>query len=111
LSISTVADRYFAGMRERDIESVVALFAPGATFVLPDGRALSGIDAIRGMYRGLFAAAAPSPQPVATIIGTSGVAVEIETRIADGSLRRTANFFHLDSKGLIERLSVYMRGG
>jgi hypothetical protein len=37
--------------------------------------------------------------------------VEIEARLADGTVRRTANFYYLNAAGRIERLSVYMRGG
>ena len=105
-----VADRYFACMRGRDLEGLVGLFSNDATFVLPDGREIPGIAAIRQTYANLFAAAAPSPQPVAMVVGTQAIAVEIETRLADGSVRRTANFFHLDAGGLIKRLSVYARG-
>ena len=111
MDAASVVDRYFKNMRERNLDGLMALFGESATFVLPDGRALSGTAAIRGMYTHLFAGAAPSPTPQAVITGASGAAVEIETRIADGSTRRTANFFHLDDTGQIERLSVYMRNG
>ena len=106
---SYLADRYFAHMRERDLEGVAALFAQNATFTLPDGRELSGRAAIREMYTKLFAAMPPSPTPLAVIAGAHGVAAEIEARLPDGTVRRTANFFHFNSEGLIERLSVYAR--
>jgi hypothetical protein len=105
-----LADRYFAAMRARDVEALMALFAEDAVMVLPDGRELAGSAAIRAMYDYLVASGAPSPTPTAAIAGTDGVAVEIEARLVDGSTRQTANFFHLDGDGLIRRLSVYGRG-
>lgn len=105
-----LADRYFAAMRARDVEALAGLFAEDAVMILPDGRELAGAGSIRAMYDHLFASDAPSPTVKAVIAGADGVAVEIEARLADGSTRRTANFFHLDSGGLIRRLSVYSRG-
>jgi ketosteroid isomerase-like protein len=106
-----VVDRYFANMRERDIEGLVRLFAADATFILPDGRELSGSTAIHDMYSKLFAAMAPSPTPLAVIAAAHGIATEIEARLPNGTIRRTANFFHFNEDGLIQRLSVYARGG
>jgi hypothetical protein len=106
-----LVERYFANMRARDIEGLVKLFSPQATFILPDGRELSGSVAIHEMYGKLFAAMAPSPTPLAVIAAAHGVATEIEARLANGTIRRTANFFHFNDDGLIERLSVYARGG
>jgi hypothetical protein len=104
-------DRYFANMRARDLEGLVKLFAQDATFILPDGRELSGVAAIHDMYGKLFAATAPVPTPLAVIAAAHGVATEIEARLPNGTIRRTANFFHFNDEGLIQRLSVYARGG
>jgi ketosteroid isomerase-like protein len=106
-----LADRYFAHMRERDIEGLAKLFAADAVFTLPDGRELSGVPAIHEMYSKLFAATSPSPTPLAVIAGSRGVATEIEARLPNGTVRRTANFFHFNDEGLITRLSVYARSG
>jgi hypothetical protein len=108
---SDLADRYFAAIRGRDIDSLAALYAPDATFSLPDGREFAGADAIRQMHMGVFAAAAPVPTPGPRVVGESAVAVEIAAQLPDGTVRRTANFFHLDALGRIQRLSVYMKGG
>jgi ketosteroid isomerase-like protein len=110
LEYTKLVDRYFAHMRERNLEGLAKLFAQDATFTLPDGRELSGVAAIHEMYGKLFAAMPPSPMPLAVIAGAHGVAAEIEARLPDGTVRRTANFFHFNSEGLIERLSVYARG-
>ena len=61
------------------------------------------------MQRGVFAGAAPSPTVINKVFGENSAAVEIEARLADGSVRRTANFYQLSPAGRIARLSVYMR--
>jgi ketosteroid isomerase-like protein len=109
LENADLVDRYFAHMRERNLEGLANLFAEVATFTLPDGRELSGVAAIREMYAKLFAASPPSPLPLAVIAGPTGVAAEIEAHLPDGTVRRTANFFHFNGEGLIERVSVYAR--
>jgi hypothetical protein len=103
--------QYFASVRARDLDGLIALYAEDACFILPNGREFNGIDAIREMHRSVFAAGGPNPTPLASIAGASSVAVEIEARLPDGALRRTANFYYLNAEGRIQRLSVYMRGG
>ncbi|CAN7600886.1 nuclear transport factor 2 family protein [Phenylobacterium sp. LjRoot219] len=103
-------DRYFAHMRSRDLDGLASLFTDEAAMILPDGREVAGLAAIRGMYQHIFGAGAPSPTPLATIAGPNGAATEIEARLPDGTSRRTANFFHLDADGRIARLSIYKRG-
>jgi ketosteroid isomerase-like protein len=98
-------------MRTRNIEDLMALYAEDATFVLPNGKEASGIAAIRELHQRVFSAAAPMPAPQATIVGDTAVAVEIEAQMPDGTRRRTANFYHLNGQGRIQRLSVYMRSG
>jgi hypothetical protein len=63
------------------------------------------------MHQGVFAAGAPVPTPGPRVVGERAAAVEIAAQLPDGTVRRTANFFHLDEAGRIQRLSVYMRGG
>jgi ketosteroid isomerase-like protein len=109
MTTSNLADRYFAAMRARDLAGLKLLFAADATMVLPDGRELGGAEAILRMFAGLFAAQPPSPTPVAMVAGPQAIATEIVTTLPDGTTRRTANFFHLNSEGRIERLSVYTR--
>jgi len=110
LSPTELVDRYFTHMRARDLDGLATLFADDAVAVLPDGKEVVGLAAIRGMYQHIFNAAAPTPTPLATIAGPSGAATEIEARLPDGVTRRTANFFHLGADGRIARLSIYKRG-
>ena len=105
-----LVERYFAHMRGRDLDGLSSLFTEDAVAVFPDGREVAGLSSIRGMYQHIFGAGAPTPTPLATIVGAHGAATEIEAQLPDGSIRRTANFFHLDAEGRIVRLSVYKRG-
>lgn len=108
--MSTVAERYFAAVRARDIDAFMALFAEGATFALPDGRLVSGLAAIREMELHAFTHGAPTPWPAATVVGDNSIAVEIDVTLPDGSKSRVADFFHLDDEGLIRSVSVYRQG-
>lgn len=106
-----LADRYFACVRSRDLEGYIALFAPDAVMILPNGQECVGTEAIAALQGRIFASGGPRPTPLARLGGgAEGIAVEIRAELPDGSARHTANFFHLNAEGLISRLSVYMRG-
>jgi hypothetical protein len=105
-----LVDLYFRHMRGRDLEGLAALFTEEAVMLLPDGREVLGLAALRGMYQHIFSGQAPSPSPGPTIVGAGVAAAEIEARFEDGTSRRTANFFHFAADGRIARLSVYRRG-
>ncbi|UVO52615.1 nuclear transport factor 2 family protein [Sphingomonas sp. SUN039] len=105
-----LADRYFAAVRARDLDAFTALFAEDATFVLPDGREIAGKAAIREMEAQVFAAGGPTPSPQSMFPGGEGIAVQVEVRLADDSVRRMGSFFHLGADGLIRRLSIYRQG-
>ncbi len=102
-----LAERYFATVRSRDIDRFVALYAEDASFIYPDGREAKGVAAIRERQSAVYAAQPPSPSPQSMIVGNNCVAVELEAALPDGSVRRMANFFYFDAKGLIERQRVY----
>jgi ketosteroid isomerase-like protein len=104
-----VTDRYFKHIREQNVAGIVALFAPDATYTMPDGRRFTGADEIRGWFSKLFASLALTPQVSAQIDSESASAVEIENQLPDGTKRSTANFFYLDDAGLITQLRVYQR--
>lgn len=106
---SSLAIQYFSSVKNRDLDSLCALYVAEAELVLPDGRQLFGVEAIREMYRGLFESQAPSPNPIHLVVGNQSVAVELEIHLPNGDIRRTANFFHLNDAGLINRLSIYAR--
>lgn len=109
MDINHLADQYFSNIRNRNLDGLIAFFSENATMLLPDGQVLAGAAAIREMYSGLMANHAPSPVPVTTINGENMIAAEIEIHLPDGRIRRTANFFHLNNDGLIQRLHVYAR--
>ena len=108
---SDVTEQYFASIRAKDLDGLIALYAADASFTLPNGREFHGIDAIRELHRSVFASAGPVPTPLATVVGVNCIAVEIEARMPDGSSRRTANFYYLNEAGRIQRLSVYIKSG
>ena len=43
------------GVNDRDLDGLVALYAPDAVMVLPDGSTVTGIEAIRGQWAELLA--------------------------------------------------------
>ena len=106
----TITDLYFQHIRERNLAGIVALFAKEATCVMPDGRRFTGEAAVHDWFSKLFATQTLTPRVVGTVAAESAFAVEIENDLPDGTRRNTANFFYLDSAGLIERLHVYRRG-
>jgi len=105
-----ITDRYFKHIREQNVAGVAALFASDATYTMPDGRRFTGDSEIRGWFSKLFASLVLTPRIVSTVATETAVAVEIENILPDGATRRTANFFHLNSQGLIEALRVYQQG-
>jgi len=109
LNSQQAVDRYFEGIRTKDVEGLVALYADDATFVLPSGKEFSGVAAIREMHRGVLASSTPMPSPVSMVVTDSSVAVENEVHLPDGTIRRTANFFYVNDDGRIRRISIYAR--
>jgi SnoaL-like domain len=103
-------DRYFTAMRGADLDGVLALFAEDAIAILPDGNLRDGKAALKVMFAGIFGQSRPNPAP-GPITGAGNYwAVEVETALPDGLTRNTANFFHLNGDGLIERMHSYRRG-
>jgi hypothetical protein len=105
-----IAARYFTGMRAADLQGVLSLFTPDAVLSVPDGRVFVGIDAIGGWFTELFRSVSPSPHCIAELALPHAIAVEIETTLPGGAVRRTANFFDVDEHGLIRALRSYARG-
>lgn len=94
-----LADRYYASVRERNIDKFIALFADDAIFVLPDGREISGAPTIREMELRAFAAGPPTPTPVVKIASENSIAVELQVRLPNGTVLRMAAFFQLNGEG------------
>jgi len=105
-----VVDRYFEAVRAKDIDAWMALFAEDATYTLPNGCQYEGKPAIREFQQNVFGHGGPYPTPGNRIVGSSGIAVEVETRLTDGAARYTVNVYGFDEAGKIRSLSVYMRG-
>lgn len=107
---AAITERYFKHIREQNVAGIVALFAPAGVYTMPDGRRFTGADEIAGWFTKLFASLALTPQVVATVESDTAIAVEIKNVLPDGQKRSTANFFYLDSAGLIAELRVYQQG-
>lgn len=100
---------YFTAMRAADKAAVLGLFADNAVVVLPDGNERSGKSALDEMFTGIFSQSRPNPSPGPITGAGQYWAVEVETQLPDGRKRNTANFFHLNKAGLIERMHSYSR--
>ena len=103
-------DGYFAAVRARDIDALMALYAEDATFTLPNGKSFTGKDTIRGVHQRVLDSGSPFPSPGARFVGAEGIAVEIEAQLPDGSVRNTTNHYRFDETGKILSLGVYARG-
>jgi hypothetical protein len=104
-----LAARYFKAMREQDLPTLRSLFAADAVLSVPDGRSFQGIEAICGWFAQLFASVSPSPTCVSELATPRAIAVEIEAALPNGTVRRTANFFDVDERGLVKGLRAYAR--
>lgn len=107
---NATVDAYFAAVRAKDIDAWMALFAEDATYALPNGQVFQGKPAIREFQRQVFGSASPFPNPGARFVAPDGMAVEIEAKLPDGSVRHTTNHYRFDETGKIRSLTVYMRG-
>jgi len=109
---SELPDHYFSSVLARDIDRFTSLFADDAKISLPDGREVTGIPAIREMELSVFESSSPpSPKPVAIVASENSVAVEIDVRLPSNQVLKMANFFQLNDKGQIQRLSIYRKVG
>lgn len=109
MDINQLANQYFSCVRDRNLDSLCALYVTDAVLAMPDGTELIGVAAIRAMYSGLFANHAPTPTPINITVGDNLVTTELQIQLPNGDIRHTADFFHLNSEGLITRLNVYAR--
>ncbi len=98
-----------AGLRIQALAT--GLMHPRIVYALPNGQVFQGKPAIREFQQMVFGSAAPFPTPTGRIAGSDAMAVEIEAKLPDGSVRNTTNIYRFDEAGLIRSLTVYMRGG
>ena len=105
-----ISDRYFAAMRDQDVEALLAVFADGGVIVWPDGRTISGKPAIREVYTALFRHPSNNPAPGPLMVGPESFATQVESRFASGETRRTINVFRLGEDGLVTRMDSYKQG-
>lgn len=102
-------ESYVAAVKARDLDAFVALFAEDATYTVPNGKTMTGHVEIREFQAMVFGAGQPSPTPLEWFVAPDGVAVEIEAKLPDGSVRLTTNHYRLNADGLITSLKVFAR--
>ncbi|MFM6930711.1 MAG: NAD(P)-binding domain-containing protein [Novosphingobium sp.] len=100
---------YVAAVRARDLDGFVSLFADTATYTVPNGKTMNGPAEIREFQAMVFGAGQPSPTPLEWFVAPDGVAVEIEAKLPDGSVRLTTNHYRFDASGRISSLKVFAR--
>ena len=110
MTFQEIADRYFAAMRAQDVEALLALFVDDGAIVWPNGQVITGHDAIRAAYAGLFARPSNNPEPGLLMTGLKCFSCEVHSQLPDGSERRTINVFSLDDTGLVARIASYRQG-
>lgn len=104
-------DAYFAAVRAKDVDAFVALFAQDADYTMPNGTRLEGHEAIRQTQSMVFESGSPFPIPGARYTGPDGVAVEVQAKLPDGTVRNTVNLYRFNAAGQIRSLAVTMRAG
>ena len=102
-------ESYVAAVKARDLDAFVALFAEDATYTVPNGKTMTGQVEIREFQAMVFGAGQPSPTPLEWFVAPDGVAVEIEAKLPDGSVRLTTNHYRFGADGLITSLKVFAR--
>lgn len=105
-----LARKYYRSINAKDVEGVLGVLSDEAVFQLPDGREVTGRDALRAMYTHVFAAGGPQPQPVRIVASDTEAAVEVEVTLADGSKLYMASFFTMGPGETFEKVAVYQRG-
>jgi hypothetical protein len=117
-TLEAAPHRYFALCDAKDLDAVMAQYAPDASeTVMPGGETFAGAEAIRAMYVNLFADFASMRHEVSRVVvdPTRGrVATEqsfVGTR-ADGTVEEmyNCNFFDFDAQGRVARVYIWMSG-
>jgi hypothetical protein len=103
-------EAYVAAVKARDLDGFVSLFADDATYTVPNGKTMRGPAEIREFQTMVFSAGQPSPTATGWIVAPDAVAVEIDARLPDGSVRQTTNHYRFDEAGRIASLNIYARG-
>ena len=107
---NATVDAYFAAVRAKDIDALMACYGDDPTFALPNSKEFSGREAVRAVHLSVFDSGSPFPNPQMRFVSPQGIVVEIEAQLPDGSVRQTTNHYRFDDSGKISLLKVYARG-
>jgi ketosteroid isomerase-like protein len=103
------AEHYVANVNTRDLEGLVALFAPDATLLHPAGR-FEGHDAIRGFYADNVLLHSPQITAVSWVNADRLCVFEMDARPPHGdTVSHAIDHVTVDRDGRIERLAIYYR--
>jgi hypothetical protein len=103
------AERYVAMVNARDLEGLVALFAPTATLLHPVGR-FEGHDAIQGFYTDNVLLHAPKITAVSWVDADRFSVFEMDARAPQSdTVAHAIDHLTVDDDGHIERLAIYYR--
>lgn len=107
----SAADAYIDRVNARDLDGLVALFAPDALLIAAGGQRLHGTDAIRGFYADTVLRAAPAVRGVHFVQQDATCVMELEatTAAAPGMTARLVDVLTVGSDGRIVRLAIYMQ--
>ena len=103
------AERYIELVNARDLDALVALFAPDALVAHPVGE-FTGHDAIRGFYAENVLRHAPTVSAVSWVHDGPVCVFEMEARISpEAPPAKAIDHLTVDADGRITRLAIYYR--
>jgi hypothetical protein len=107
----SAADAYLARVNQRDIDGLVALFAPDAVLLAAGGQRLVGSQAIRAFYASTVLPPEPAVRGVHFVQQDASCAMELEatTPAAPGLTARMVDVLTVGADGRIVRLAIYMQ--
>ena len=107
----SAADAYIARVNRRDLDGLVALFAPDAVLLAAGGQRLVGAAAIRDFYASTVLPSEPAVRGVHFVQQDASCVMELEatTPAAPGLTARLVDVLTVGGDGRIVRLAIYMQ--
>lgn len=107
----SAAEAYVERVNQRDLDGLVALFAPDALLLAAGGQSAQGHDQIRAFYESMVLPAAPQVRAVSFVQQDTTCVMELEatTAAAPGVTSQLIDVVTVRGDGRIVRLAIYMR--
>lgn len=105
------AEAYVDRVNARDLDGLVALFAPDALLLAAGGQRAQGVDAIRDFYATSVLPAEPRVRAVHFVTQEPSCVMEVEatTSSAPGVVARLVDVLTVGGDGRIVRLAIYLQ--